>query len=123
SANLREEHELAHRKGRLATPRFRSDPSHADDVAEVEIDAAELGRPHEQLNPSTTVDQVEKHQVAQVPAAEDSAGDSVLGLPLASRLQPPCLSAHRRDLLTARKAHPPCHYGFPSGATAAGLPT
>jgi hypothetical protein len=74
-ADLREQLELADRERRLAASRLRGYAGDADHVTEVEVDAAaEVVRPHEQLDPPAPVDEVEEHELAHVPAGHDAPG-------------------------------------------------
>src|SRR5205085_256230 len=96
--DLREQLQLANGEGRLAALRLRRDARHADDVAEVEVDSAQLVGTREELDAAAAVDEVEEHELPQVAPAEDPAREPVLRRPGAPRLEPLRLCADRADL-------------------------
>src|SRR4029453_459724 len=70
--DLGEQLELAHRERRLAALRLRRLAAHADDVAEVDVEAPQLVRLREQLDLPGAVDEVEEDQLPPVAAAHDA---------------------------------------------------
>ena len=63
------------------------------------VDAAELVRPDEKLDPPAAVDQIEEHQLPHVAPGEDATGEAMLLLALRAGLELGGLGSDRGDLL------------------------
>jgi hypothetical protein len=88
--------QLADRQRRLAASGLGGYARDADDVTEVEVDAAELVRPDEQLKPPAPVDQVEEHQLAHVAARHDPPREAMGAVGLVAGVEPLGLRPSRR---------------------------
>ena len=76
----------------------------ADDVAEIDVDAAELVGPNEQLDATAAVDEVEEHQLAHIATREHPACEASLGPALGAGIELLGLRANGRNLGAVRKA-------------------
>ena len=76
--DLRQELELRHRERRLAALRLRRVAAHADDVAQVDVEPAQLFRLGQELDLPASVDEVEEDELPHVAAAQHPAGERVL---------------------------------------------
>jgi hypothetical protein len=103
-ADSRKELDRVDRERRLAASRARGRAGRADHVAEVEVDLAHAAGVAQQLDPAGAVDEVEKDELAHVPACHHAPGDAALlrgFLAVAERLD---LGPHRGDLDAVGKA-------------------
>ena len=103
-ANLAEQLELADRERGLSALRLRRDAADADHVAEIEIDAPQIFRPDQELDPAAPVDEVEEHQLPQVAARENASRHAVPGVSLRSGLEIRRFGPDHCDLFPVRKA-------------------
>ena len=103
-ADLSEQLELSHSERRLPPLRPRRHAADTDHVAKIDADAAQLLRTDEQLDPAAAIHEVEEHELAQVSAGEDAAGEVVLSVTLSPRLERCRLGPDHCDLFPVRKA-------------------
>src|SRR4029079_8195515 len=73
--DLRQELELRHRERRLAGVGLRRVPAHADDVAQVDVEPAQLFRLGQELDLPASVDEVEEDELSHVAATPEAAGE------------------------------------------------
>ena len=98
-ADLSQQRQAANSERGLAPLRLRGNAADADDIAEVDRDAAELIRADEKLDPPAAVDEIEEYQLPQVAPREDATREAMLLLAFRAGLELGRLGSDRGDLL------------------------